>query len=113
MKLFKSGNNFESVLKKYFSFKNETASLEPFSEFLESAKSADFTDVINFLRNNPPVAENFKKYIHNIFRDKTFNLSLTEANILSENAFVPELKKRILNKILPPVVNEQTIWYMI
>ncbi|WP_312174000.1 recombinase [Chryseobacterium sp.] len=113
MKLFKSGNNFESVLKKYFSFKNETASLEPFSEFLESAKSADFTDVINFLRSNPPVAENFKKYIHNIFRDKTFNLSLTEANILSENAFVPELKKRILNKILPPVVNEQTIWYMI
>ena len=113
MKLFKSGNNVESVLKKYFSFKNETASLEPFSEFLESAKSADFTDVINFLRNNPPVAENFKKYIHNIFRDKTFNLSLTEANILSENAFVPELKKRILNKILPPVVNEQTIWYMI
>lgn len=113
MKLFKSGNNFESVLKKYFSFKNETISLEPFSEFLESAKSADFTDIINFFRNNPQIAENFKKYIHNIFRDKTFNLSLTEANILSENAFIPELKKRILNKVLPPIVNEQTIWYMI
>lgn len=113
MKLFKSGNNFESVLKKYFSFKNETIALEPFSEFLESTKSADFTDVINFLRNNTPIAENFKSYIHNIFRDKTFNLSLTEANILSENAFIPELKKRILNKVLPPVVNEQTIWYMI
>ncbi len=113
MKLFKSGNNFESVLKKYFSFKNETTSLEPFSEFLESAKSADFTDIINFLRNNSQIAENFKKYIHNIFRDKTFNLSLTEANILSENAFVPELKKRILNKVLPPIVNEHTIWYTI
>jgi len=113
MKLFNSSTSFESVLKKYFSFKNQTHSLEPFSEFLESVKSADFTDVLNFLRNNPQVAENFRKYIHNIFRDKTFNLSLTEANILSENAFVPELKKRILNKILPPVVNEQTIWYMI
>lgn len=113
MKLFKSGTNFESVLKKYFSFKNQTTSLEPFSEFLESAKSADFTDVINFFRNHPQIAENFKKYIHSIFRDKTFNLSLTEANILSENAFIPELKKRILNKVLPPVVNEQTAWYLI
>lgn len=113
MKLFNSSTNFEPVLKKYFSFKNQTHSLEPFSEFLESVKSADFTDVLNFLRNNQQIAENFRKYIHNIFRDKTFNLSLTEANILSENAFIPELKKRILNKILPPVVNEQTIWYMI
>ncbi len=113
MKLFTSSTSFESVLKKYFSFKNQTHSLEPFSEFLESVKSADFTDALNFFRNNSQVAENFRRYIHHIFKDKTFNLSLTEANILSENAFIPELKKRILNKILPPVVNEQTIWYMI
>jgi hypothetical protein len=36
------------------------------------------------------------------FKGRPFNLSLTEANILSENAFFPELKKRILNKVLPP-----------
>lgn len=113
MKFFNSSINFESVLKKYFSFKNETLSLEPFAELLESVKSADFTDVLNFFRNHPRIAESFKQYLYNIFRDKTFNLSLTEANILSENAFVPELKKRILNKILPPIVNEKTIWYMI
>lgn len=113
MKLFNSSTNFESVLKKYFSFKNETLSLEPFAELLESVKSADFTDVLNFFRNNPRIAESFKYYLHHIFRDKTFNLSLTEANILSENAFIPELKKRILNKVLPPIVNEKTIWYMI
>lgn len=113
MKFFNSSTNFESVLKKYFSFKNETLSLEPFAEFLESVKRADFTDVLNFLRNNPNYAENFKHYIHNIFKERPFNLSLTEANILSENAFFPELKKRILNKVLPPVENEKTIWYMI
>ncbi|MGK6340591.1 recombinase [Chryseobacterium sp. DT-3] len=113
MKFFNSSTNFESVLKKYFSFKNETISLEPFAEFLESIKRADFTDVLNFLRNNPDFAENFKHYIHNIFKGRPFNLSLTEANILSENAFFPELKKRILNKILPPVENEKTVWYMI
>jgi site-specific recombinase len=105
--------NFESVLKKYFSFKNETLSLEPFAEFLESIKKADFTDVLNFFKSNPEFADNFKYYIHNIFEGRPFNLSLTEANILSENAFFPELKKRILNKVLPPVENEKTVWYMI
>jgi site-specific recombinase len=113
MKFFNSSTNFESVLKKYFSFKNETLSLEPFAEFLESVKRSDFIDVLNFFRNNPQHTENFKYYLHRIFGGKTFNLSLTEANILSENAFVPEFKKRILNKILPPVVNEKTIWYLI
>lgn len=113
MKFFNSSTNFESVLKKYFSFKNETLSLEPFAEFLETVKEADFTDVLNFFRSNPNFADNFKYYIHNIFRERPFNLSLTEANILSENAFFPELKKRILNKVLPPVENENTVWYMI
>ncbi|REC80041.1 recombinase [Chryseobacterium elymi] len=113
MKFFNSSTSFESVLKKYFSFKNETLSLEPFAEFLESTKRADFTDVLNFLKSNSDFAENFKHYIHNIFKGRPFNLSLTEANILSENAFFPELKKRILNKILPPVENEKTVWYMI
>ena len=113
MKFFNSSTNFEAVLKKYFSFKNETLSLEPFAELLESVKRADFTDVLNFFRSNPNFAENFKYYIHNIFKGRPFNLSLTEANILSENAFFPELKKRILNKVLPPVENEKTVWYMI
>ncbi|MCA6068036.1 site-specific recombinase [Chryseobacterium sp. RG1] len=113
MKLFNSSTNFESVLKKYFSFKNETLSLEPFADFLESIKRADFTDVLNFLKSNPQLTEHFKYYIHSIFKNRPFNLSLTEANILSENSFFPELKKRVLNKILPPVENENTVWYMI
>ncbi|CAA7197384.1 site-specific recombinase [Chryseobacterium potabilaquae] len=113
MKLFNSHVTFESVLKKYFSFKNETLSLEPFAEFLESIKRADFTDVLNFLKNNPDSSQNFKYYIHNVFRGRSFNLSLTEANILSENAFFPEFKKRVLNTVLPPVENEKTVWYMI
>lgn len=113
MKFFNSSTNFESVLKKYFSFKNETLSLEPFAEFLETIKEADFTDVLNSFRNHPNFTENFRYYIHNIFKERPFNLSLTEANILSENAFFPELKKRILNKVLPPVENEKTVWYMI
>ncbi len=113
MNLFNSSTNFESVLKKYFSFKNETLSLEPFAEFLEGIKKSDFKAVLDFFKNDPQLTENFKYYLHHIFEGRPFNLSLTEANILSENAFIPELKKRILNKVLPPVVNEQTIWYLI
>ncbi|AYM99561.1 recombinase [Chryseobacterium sp. 3008163] len=111
--LSSSTKNFESVLKKYFSFKNETLSLEPFAEFLESIKKADFTDVLNYFKANPTITHHFKYYISNIFEGRPFNLSLTEANILSENAFFPELKKRILNKVLPPVENEKTVWYMV
>lgn len=40
-------------------------------------------------------------------------MSLTEADILSENAFYPELKKRILNKILPSVDNENSVSYLV
>ncbi|GAB0156839.1 site-specific recombinase [Chryseobacterium sp. Alg-005] len=114
MKFLNSGTkDYQAVLKKYFSFKNETLSLEPFAEFLEAVKRTDFTDVLNFFKSNPVFQEHFKYYIHNIFNGKPFNLSLTEANILSENAFIPELKKRILNTVLPPVENENTVWYMI
>ncbi len=114
MKFFPtSSKSFESVLKKYFLYKNETLSLEPFAEFFDSVKKTDFTEVLNYLKKNPGIVENFKYYITNIFKDRPFNLSLTEANILSENAFLPELKKRILNKVLPPVENENTVWYMI
>ncbi|MFC3158299.1 Site-specific recombinase [Chryseobacterium arachidis] len=113
MKFLNSSVNFDSILKKYFSFKNETLSLEPLAELLESVKKAEFKEVLRFFKNNPQSTENFKYYIHHIFSERTFNLSLTEANILSENAFIPEFKKRILNKVLPPVVNEKTIWYLI
>lgn len=106
-------NNFKDVLKKFFSFKNETRSLDPLAELLDSIKRADFSDFINYLKLNDDIRENFSHYIHNIFEGKPFNLSLTEANILSENAFFPELKKRILNKVLPPVENENTIWYLV
>lgn len=114
MKLLSSSTkNFESVLKKYFSFKNETTSLEPLAEFLEAIKKTDFKNVLNFLKSNPNSVNHFRQYIYNIFEERPFNLSLTEANILSENAFFPELKKRILNKILPPVEHEKTVWYLI
>lgn len=105
--------SFESVLKKYFSFKNETLSLDPLAEFLETIKKTEFSDVLNFFKENPDFIFNFRHYLFSIFEDRPFNLSLTEANILSENAFFPELKKRILNKILPPVENEKTVWYLI
>ncbi|MFY1046652.1 recombinase [Chryseobacterium sp. GP-SGM7] len=114
MKLLSSSiKNFESVLKKYFSFKNETASLEPLAEFLEAIKKTDFENILDFLSANRNFADNFRHYLYNIFSDRPFNLSLTEANILSENAFFPELKKRILNKVLPPVEHENTVWYLI
>lgn len=105
--------NYKDILKKFFSFKNETRALDPLAELLESIKRADFGDFINYLKLNPEITENLKYYVHNIFEGKPFNLSLTEANILSENAFFPELKKRLLNKILPPVERENTIWYLV
>jgi len=111
--LSSSTKNFESVLKKYFSFKNETSSLEPLAEFLEAIKKTDFKNVLDFLKSNPSSANHFRHYLLTIFEERPFNLSLTEANILSENAFFPELKKRILNKILPPVEHEKTVWYVI
>lgn len=97
-----TSKNFKTVLSKYFSFKSETRSLEPLAEFLESLRKSDFHDVLNNFRFNEEHRSNFSYYIKNVFSDRPFNLSLTEANILSENSFFSELKKRILNKILPP-----------
>ncbi len=109
----KRHNSFDSVLKKYFSFRNETASLIPLAEFLSSIRNEDFDVVVSYLKEFPDITENLRHYFHGVFADKTFTLSLTEANILSENAFIPEFRKRILNKILPPVQNENTVWYVV
>ena len=105
--------DIKTLLEQYFSFRNETKSLEPLSELIRNLRQNDFEEILGFLRTNHDITKNFSYYIHNIFKDKEFNLSLTEANILSENAFYPEFKKRLLNKILPAVENENTIWFLV
>ena len=110
---FRYRESFSTILTKYFSFKNETKSLDPLIELLSAIRSEDFHEVLEFLRENKEITENLAYYIHHLFNGKPFNLSLTEANILSENAFYPELKKRLLDKILPSVENEDTIWYLV
>ncbi len=104
---------FNSILKKYFTFQNETVSLEPMAELLQSFRKTDFEAVVDFLKQHPEITTNFSYYIHRIFEGKPFNLSLTEADILSENAFFPELKKRFIDSILPAVENENTVWYIV
>ncbi|MPS71917.1 MAG: recombinase [Chryseobacterium sp.] len=106
-------DSFSTILKNYFSEQNETLSLEPLSEIVVSLKKDDLGVFTAYLKDNEKIKENLIYYIHNIFKEKPFNLSLTEADILSENAFYPEFKKRILNKILPPIENENTIWYLV
>lgn len=105
--------DFATALSKYFSFRNETKTIEPLGELFRNMRKSDFSELLLFLKENPDIAENFSHYIKNIFEGKPFNLSLTEANILSENAFYPEFKKRLLNKILPAVENEETIWFLV
>ena len=100
---------FEDVLTKYFSFENKTKSLDPLFDVFHSIKRQDLKTVNQFFKENDEVRKNFSLYLKDLFADKPFNLSLTEANILSENAFFPELKKRTLDKILPPVGNEDSV----
>lgn len=113
--VFKSRNSesFSNILIKYFSFRNETKSIDPLVDFLPVLRRSDFDEFLNFLRDNPEIAENFSYYIKKLFHGKPFNLSLTEANILAENSFYPELKKRLLDKVLPSIENEDTIWYLV
>lgn len=106
-------DSFSTILKNYFSERNETLSLQPLSEIITSLKREDLGVFTAYLKDNDTIKDNLTFYIHNIFQDKPFNLSLTEADILSENAFYPEFKKRILNKVLPPIENENTIWYLV
>lgn len=114
MPLYKRNKtDFNTILSKYFSFRNETKSLEPLSELMLNLRETDFEEILSFLRYNPEIAENFGYYINHVFEGKPFNLSLTEANILSENAFFPEFKKRLLNKILPAVEHENTVWFLV
>ncbi len=110
---FRDRPRFGEILRRYFSFRNETRSLDPLYDVFQSVKRQDFTVVLEFLRNSPEVTENFGYYIRNLFQKRPFNLSLTEANILSENSFVNEFKKRLLNKILPGVENENSVWFLV
>lgn len=114
MQLFNTNREtFGNVLKRYFTFRNESKSLDILYDVFESIKREDFEVVLDFLKESPEITQNFGYYLRNLFQGKPFNLSLTEANILSENAFFPELRKRLLDKILPPVSNENSIWYLV
>lgn len=110
---FKKNKSFSTVLKNYFSDKNKTLSLNPLAEIIACLRKEDLGVFTAYLKDNKQIRENLSFYIHNIFAGKPFNLSLTEADILSENAFFPEFKKRLLNKFLPPIENENTIWFLV
>ena len=110
---FKKKENFSTILKKYFAQQNETQSIQPLSELFQSLKRESFDVFLAYLKNNEEITQNLKYYLFNIFSEKSFNKAITNANILSENAFLPELKKRISYKYLPPVEDANTISYII
>lgn len=113
MLFYRGHSKYSTVLTKYFSYPHGTASLHPLTEFLRSIRQEDFKEVLQTLRDSPEITANLSHYLKNLFHRRAFNLSLTEADILSENAFMSEFKKRLLNKILPPVENENTVSYLV
>ena len=66
MFLIKSKTTFAQLLKKYFSFRNETLSLQPLAEFLKSLREEDFDVVVSYLKDSKEIADNFGYYIHHI-----------------------------------------------
>ena len=113
MWFFKSKESFDTVLKKYFSEPYTLDSVQPMRELFQSLKQTNFEVFLAYLKNNEEIKNNFRDYLFLLFSNKSFSKALTEANILSENAFFPELKKRISYKFLPPVEDENTISYII
>ena len=110
---FKNKESFDIVLKKYFSEPYTLGSVQPMRELFQSLKRTNFEVFLAYLKNNEEIKNNFRDYLFILFSNKSFAKALTDANILSENAFFPELKKRISYKFLPPVEDENTISYII
>lgn len=110
---FKNKESFDTVLKKYFSEPYTLRSVQPMRELFQSLKRTNFEVFLAYLKNNEEIKNNFRDYLFILFSNKSFAKALTDANILSENAFFPELKKRISYKFLPPVEDENTISYII
>ena len=113
MWFFKSKESFDTVLKKYFSEPYTLDSVQPMRELFQSLKRTNFEVFLAYLKNNEEIKNNFRDYLFIFFSNKSFTKALTDANILSENAFFPELKKRISYKFLPPVEDENTVSYII
>ncbi len=113
MWFFKSKESFDTVLKKYFSEPYTLDSVQPMRELFQSLKRTNFEVFLAYLKNNEEIKNNFRDYLFILFSNKSFTKALIDANILSENAFFPELKKRISYKFLPPVEDENTVSYII
>jgi site-specific recombinase len=110
---FRKKESSSVLLERYFSIKNETHDLKPLSEIFHALQNENFENFVFFLKENEEIRTHFVYYIKNVFLGRSFNLSLTEANILSEDSFFPELRKRLLSKVLPPVEDENTVSYVI
>ena len=112
--LARKKEKYDILFKRYFSEHNEQIDLLPLIYLVRSFRAeADFSVVVDFLEQNREIAQHFSQYLKNIFSDKVFCHSLTEANILSENTFFLELKKRIINTVLPAVAEPNTVWYVV
>lgn len=109
----KNTDKFDEILKKYFLQEQEIVTPKPLSELFQSLKKENFEVFLAYLKDNPTILENLQFYLFRLFDQKSLDKALTEANILSENAFFPEFKKRISYKFLPPVEDENTISYII
>lgn len=105
--------NYKNVLDYYFSNPSQNFDNRALRELVSTLKNVEFNQFVNYLKANPAKTDYLKNSLQALFKNKTCIISLTEANILSENAFLDELKKRIINKLLPPVENENTITYLV
>ncbi len=111
--IFQGKKSYREILINEVPLANKEDAVDVLIRLLDSLSTINGIEFNTYLKENPILLINLKAFLHQIFEGKTFNLSLTEADILTESSFIPEFKKRLLNKVLPPVEDENTIWAVV
>jgi site-specific recombinase len=69
--------------------------------------------LLNLLQENDAFRLFFKKYIKNTFTSRSFSELISDDGIIENAGFISELKKRIIEKLIPVQADENSLQYIL
>jgi len=82
-------------------------------EDIEQVQYVDISDIIGLLQEKPAYRELITSYLRLLLNKKDLDLIITDAGIIKDTDFVYEVRKRIIERILPAQPSKKSLQYIL
>ncbi|WP_430614396.1 recombinase [Flavobacterium sp. JP2137] len=80
---------------------------------IKNVRRVSIEELLSHLVNNPIDRLAFMNYLKNLLSNRKFSRMISDAGILQDSEFIPEVKKRLFAKILPYQPEKDTFEYIL